>query len=110
MSRTKVAEGDALTFIAPAGGVISGNAYLIGDIVVVATTTVAATLPFAGVCVGAHRLPKTAAQAVTQGQALYWDNVGFLVTTTVGANKKLGHAAAPALAVDTTVVVRLQPI
>jgi predicted RecA/RadA family phage recombinase len=110
MSRAKVSEGEALTFTAPVGGTISGRGYLIGDIFVIATTAVAAGQPFTCTPVGEHRHAKTAAQAVAEGAALYWDNTNFLVTTTVASNKKIGHASAAALAADTIVRVRLQPL
>lgn len=103
-------DGDRIPLTAPAGNVVAGRGYLIGDLFVVATTSAAAGQTFTAQAEGVIEHAKTAAQAVTEGAALYWDNTNFLVTTTVGSNKKIGHAAAAAAGAAATVLVRLQPL
>lgn len=102
-----VQPGSTVTLTAPAGGVVGGQAYLIGALFVVAVFTAAAGKPFAGKTIGVFELPKTAGQAVTEGQALYWDDTNDVLTTTVGTNVKVGAAVQAAQAGDATVLIRL---
>lgn len=100
--------GEVLTFTAPTGGVVSGTAYLIGALLVVAATTVAQTLPFEGAVEGVYTLPKIAGVAWTEGMLLYWDSATSNVGTVVGATtRRIGAAAAAAASGDTTGQVRL---
>lgn len=85
-----VQKGDALRFTAPAGGVVSGNGYLIGGIFVVATVTAAATEGFNGQVVGVFTLPKVDATAVTEGQNAYWDDTNKETTPTASGNTLIG--------------------
>lgn len=65
--------GDVIGFTAPAGGVTSGTAYLIGSLLVVALVSAAEGAEFQGATGGVWSLPKTAAQAWTEGQKIYWN-------------------------------------
>lgn len=51
---------------------------------------------------GVFELPKTAAEAWTQGQPLYWNAGTKAFTTTAGSNQRRGVAFAAADAADTT--------
>jgi predicted RecA/RadA family phage recombinase len=106
--KTYVRDGDRIPLTAPAGGVVKDRGYLIGDLFVVAVASAAAGETFTAQITGVIEHAKTSAQAWTEGAALYWDNSGFLVTTTVGSNKKIGHAAAAAANPSATGRVRLQ--
>ncbi len=100
--------GNAMTFTAPAGGVVSGNAYLVGALLVIATTTAAAAAPFEGKTDGVFTLPKVAGGAWLEGQLLYWDSAASNVGTVVGATtRRIGCAAVAALAADVAGQVRL---
>jgi len=101
--------GDTLTLTAPAGGVVSGSVYKIGQLVVVAADTVAATLPFEGRRVGVFAgLPKDNGVAWVEGDPLYWDDGASDFTPTAAAGLVLaGTAAAAALLADTTGTVLL---
>lgn len=110
MATNFIKPGEVLTLTAPTGGVVSGNAYLIGNLLVVALVTVAQTLPFEGCVCGVFKLPKAAAQAWTEGANLYWDNTAKNITTTATANYYAGVAAVAAGAADTTGLVRLNGI
>lgn len=100
--------GWTMTFTAPAGGVVSGTAYLIGAKLVVAAITVAAGLPFEGATFGVFWLPKIAGVAWAEGAVLYWDNTAAAVGTVVGAStRRIGYAAAAQLSADTTGSVKL---
>ena len=65
--------GEVNTYTAPTGGVVSGEAYLIGSKLVIATATVAQTLPFEGLCRGVVRVRKLGAEAWAEGDKLYFD-------------------------------------
>jgi len=58
-------------FTAPSGGVTKGAGYLIGGLFVVARANAAEGAQFTGAQGGVWTLPKTSAQAWTQGQKLY---------------------------------------
>lgn len=107
MAQNFVQPGRDMTFTAPTGGVVSGNAYLIGALLVVATVTVAQTLKFTGETGGVWTLPKTTGEAWTEGQLLYWDPGTGKLTTTAGSLKVVGCAAAVQASGDTTGVARL---
>lgn len=87
--------GEIITLTAPSGGVVSGTAYLIGTLVVIATATVAQTLPFAALAVGVVDVPKVNDEAWTEGLKLYWDDTAKKFTSVVGANTLVGVAVQP---------------
>lgn len=88
-----VESGEVLTLTAPSGGVVSGVAYKIGSLIVVATVTVAQTLPFAAIVTGVISYTKPGSQAWTEGVKVYWDNSAKKFTTTSGGNTLAGVAA-----------------
>jgi len=84
--------------------VVSGTAYKIGQILVVATATVAATLPFEGKVTGVFELPKTTGQVWAEGDLLYWDDTTKKLTDVVaGGDLLAGCAANPGAASGATV-------
>ena len=93
--KTAIESGDVLTLTAPSGGVVSGSAYLIGSLVVVATETVAQTLPFVGLVLGCVDLPKVAEEGWTEGQKLYWDVSPAGLTIVSSGNTLVGVAVGP---------------
>ena len=64
MAKNYQQDGNVLTFIAPAGGVVSGKPYVIGAMALVALETVDADKPFSGRVTGVFRLPCAAGLAV----------------------------------------------
>lgn len=102
--------GTTMTFTAPGGGVVSGTVYLIGALLVVATNTVAAGLPFEGLVEGVISHAKAASQAWTEGQAVYWDNTAKVFSSAATVGFFRAGVAAEAVAGgagDTTGKVRL---
>jgi predicted RecA/RadA family phage recombinase len=97
-----VQPGDALTLVAPVGGVTSGTPVLLGQLLVVPTVTAPAGAPFTGLCRGVFDVPKTAAQAWTAGALVYWNAGTTSFTTTAAGNRLAGCAAADAIAAATT--------
>ncbi len=101
--------GDVLTLTAPGGGVVSGTAYQIGQLLVVATANVAAGLPFNGIVEGGVSLPK-AAVALTEGAVAYWDNTAKVITNVPTANLRVGTIIAAAAGGDATCKVKLSGV
>lgn len=102
-----VQHGDTLDLTAPAGGVLSGSANLIGALFCVAMTDAAEGEKFAGRLTGVFTLPKASAQAWAEGAALYWDGTNKVLTTTASGNTKVATAASAALASATLGAARL---
>ena len=103
--------GNTMTFTAPAGGVVSGSAYMIGSLLVVAAISAAATLPFEGMAAGVFTLPKATGSAWTEGQLLYWDTANSnLVTAQSATARRVGCAAAAAASGDASGQVRLHGV
>jgi predicted RecA/RadA family phage recombinase len=76
--KNQVQIGDEINVVAPVGGVVSGNGYLIGtSIFGVAAVTVAAGVSTALWVRGIYTLTKTSAQAWAVGDPIYWDNTNF---------------------------------
>ena len=63
MATNFIQPGCTLSLTAPTGGVVSGSPYLIGGLFVIATSTVAQTLPFQGTTEGVWTLAKTIFEA-----------------------------------------------
>lgn len=101
-----VQEGDVLELTAPYARA-SGEGALVGSIFGVACTTVANGVKASFAVRGVFDLAK-ATGAVTEGQAIYWDNTARNCTTTVGTNTLIGAAVAAAASGDATVRVRIR--
>lgn len=100
--------GDIMPFTAPSGGVSAGDGVQIGQLFTVAVTDAAETETFQGKTTGVFTLPKTSAQAWTEGVLVYW--TGTAATTTAGTNLLIGCAAAAAANPSSTGSVRLNGI
>ena len=98
--RNSLFSGNNVTLPAPYA-LTSGQVAQVGSIIGVAQAAAASGADVVLVRQGVFTLTKTAAQAWTLGQTLYWDNAARAVITTVGANKIIGAAFAAALAADT---------
>ena len=105
-----VKKGEVVTRTAPVGGVVSGTAYLIGSLLVVATVDADAAAQFEGLTRGVVTLPKATGQAWTEGLKLYWDDSAKKITSTSGGNTLVGVADAAAASADTTGDVRLDGV
>lgn len=105
--RNFIQPGDILPLTAPGGGVVSGTPYQIGQLVVIAGKSAAATETFPGQTVGVFDVPKAASQAWAEGEPVYFD--GSVFTTVATGNVLAGNAAAIVAggAGDTTGRVRL---
>ena len=98
--------GNMISCTAPVGGVVSGNAYTIGDLFGVSAVTAAEGEPFELAVAEVFELPK-AAGAIAHGVKVYWNSANSNVTTTASGNKLIGHAVTVRADADTTVDVRI---
>jgi predicted RecA/RadA family phage recombinase len=108
--KTYAQDAETVEFTAPSGGVVSGSGYLIGSLFVVATHSAAQGALFRGRVVGIVELPKTSAQAWTEGAKIYWDTSPAEATTTSSGNTLIGVAAAAAANPSATGKVRLDGV
>lgn len=107
MARTYVQPGNVIEFTAPTGGVTAGTPVLIGGLLVIPQDTKAQTLPFNGMVVGVHTLPKTSAQAWAEGDKIYWNTSTSLCDNVATTGPLIGVAVAVAANPTSTGVVRL---
>lgn len=91
--KNHIQNGEHLTVTAPAD-LASGDGVLIGEIFGVAQSAAASGDQVVIVRKGVYQLPKTSAQAWTDGARIYWD--GAECTTSSSGNKLIGAAAAAA--------------
>lgn len=88
--------GEALEFTAPVGGVTAGTGVKIGDLLVIATVTAAASAKFVGQRTGVVYHDKLDAEAWTEGQQVNWDDTNKRFTIATTGNYKAGVAAVAA--------------
>lgn len=108
--RNFVQSGNIIPVIAPAGGVLSGAPVRAGSFFGVAATDAAAGATVEIALTGVFDLPKKAADVVSLGTSLYWDNAAGKVTITSAGNTLIGAATAAAAGADATVRVRLNGV
>jgi predicted RecA/RadA family phage recombinase len=101
--------GETLTFTAPAGGVTTGVAVLIGGLIVIPATTAAAGAAFEGALCGVYgNQLKAAGTAWTVGQVLYFDSADSTFKTAASATaRRAAVAAVAAAAGDLTGTIKL---
>ena len=72
--KTFIQNGDVITVTAPAGGVTSGQAVLVGNLFGVAATTAAEGESVEIATVGVYELPKLASAVIGAGVRVAWDD------------------------------------
>lgn len=91
--RNYIQKGDNITVDSPAD-VLSGAGVIIGNLFGVANGDAQTGKPVVLSTVGVFDLPKTTANDITVGAALYWNDTAKEVTTTASGNTKIGVAIA----------------
>jgi len=104
-----IQKGLVLALLAPYA-VDSGGGALVGSIFGVATTTVGNGEEGQFQVEGVFTLPKTEAQAWTQGQKIYWDNTNKRCDSDGTVGMLIGVATAAAANPTTTGTVRLNGV
>jgi predicted RecA/RadA family phage recombinase len=107
---TFVQPGNVLTLTAPLGGVVTGRAYVVGGLLVVAHVTAAAGALFSGSTAGVFSLPKVEAQAWAEGACVYWDAANERLDSVPTAGALAGTAAEAAANPSTAGLVRLSGV
>ncbi|ELV7528737.1 DUF2190 family protein [Edwardsiella ictaluri] len=79
MAKNFVCDGNQMSFVAPAGGVVSGKPIKIGTLTVVPLETADADMEFSGALGGVWSLPCDNALAV--GAAVKWDGRRLVADT-----------------------------
>lgn len=69
--KNKIQDGKSLDMVAPAGGVVSGNAYAVGALVVVASVSAAEGEMFAGERDAVFELVKETPLTINKGDEVY---------------------------------------
>ena len=91
--RNYIQKGDNITVDSPAD-VLSGAGVIIGNLFGVANGDAQTGKPVVLSTVGVFDLPKTTANDIAVGAALYWNDTAKEVTTTATGNSKIGVAIA----------------
>jgi predicted RecA/RadA family phage recombinase len=96
--KNQVQQGDAINVVAPSGGFVAGNAYLIGaSLFGVAAFSCAAGATGVLWRKGAYSLTKISAQAWVVGDIIYWSvNNAALTNVNASSDVKVGIAIATA--------------
>lgn len=104
-----VQPGASIPFLAPSGGVVAGDAHLLGAIVGVVRHTAAEGVETILDLEGVFTLPKAASVTPAPGALLYFIAADKTITNSASGNTKIGvHAGLAASASgDATVAVRL---
>ncbi|AUR84393.1 protein of unknown function DUF2190 [Vibrio phage 1.055.O._10N.286.55.E9] len=110
MAKGFVQHGNTLTFTAPAGGVVNGKMYKVGDMVVVADGTFPAGSECEGHLVGVWEYPKTSANVAAQFAKAYLLADGSAITTTASGNTLIGVFTEAFANGDTVCTVRLNGV
>jgi len=105
-----IQDGNVLTLVAPSGGVVSGQPYLVGSIVAVACVTAAETVEFEGALCGVYEFTKVTADAPAQGAKAYLIAGSTEVGVTATGNKLIGTFIQAQINGDTTCVIRLNGV
>lgn len=108
-----VQQGEVLDLVAPAGGVVAGEGYVIGSIFVVAAVSAAAGQPFSGDTTGVFELTKNtgAGTDFAAGGRLWWDNTAKRAFPASAAGRfPIGAAVEAAPTTANIVRVRLDGV
>ncbi|MFB2734203.1 DUF2190 family protein [Shewanella mangrovisoli] len=101
-----IQDGTTISFT-PTAAVVSGQAVLLGALLVVAVRDIAANTDGTGATYGVFELPKKSTDVVALGVDLYWDDTAKELTTTDTDNTKVGKAWAAAASNTETVWVKI---
>jgi predicted RecA/RadA family phage recombinase len=107
MATNFITGDDPLSLPAPAGGVVSGTAYLIGAAFGIAGDSAAQGEVFPLHRRGVWSLPKATAVNWVVGAKLYWDDAAKKVTNVSASNTLIGVSREARVNADTTVEVAL---
>ena len=107
---TKLIPKDDTINYTPSADVTAGDVVVIGSLIAVASSDIAADTLGAVNVEGVFELPKAITGAIEAGVLVYWDDTAEVVTTTEGtpALTQVGYTVAAAGGTDPTVLVKLE--
>lgn len=110
MDATFSQDGDVVDYT-PGSAVACGDVIVLGTLVGVAKSPIAANVLGCLSIVGTFAFPKAvdSSSALAQGALAYWDANNEIMTATSGGNTLAGKVAKAAAVADATVEVRLCP-
>ena len=101
-----ICTGERLEVAAPAGGLTSGQVYIVGSKVTVVVAGGVEGAICSVMTEGVFELAK-AVGVITIGQRLFWDSTNSCLTTTAAGNTYVGYAYKAAANADTTAFVTI---
>ena len=108
--KNHIQKGDVITVPAPAGGIVSGEGAIIGNIFGIAAYAAAVGDPLELATVGIYQLPKATAAVLTVGARVAWDNTAKNINVPGTGRFPVGIATETAENGITSVAVRLDGI
>jgi predicted RecA/RadA family phage recombinase len=108
--RNFIQDGNVITLVAPTGGVLSGQGFVVGAIFAVAAYDAAQGDEVEGQVVGVFTLPKSSG-VIAEGAQVWWDDSGKTVENASGAGLfPIGTCVGGAADADPTARVRLDGV
>lgn len=108
--KNHIQKGDIITVPAPAGGIVSGEGAIIGNIFGIAAYAAAVGEPVELATTGVYQLPKATAAVLTVGVRVAWDNTAKNINVPGTGRFPVGIATEAAGNGIISVAVRLDGI
>ncbi|UKJ74501.1 DUF2190 family protein [Azospirillum brasilense] len=105
--RNFIKSGKSLDFVAPTGGVTSGDGFVVGNFFAVAHTTAPEGESVSGLMEGVVELPKRLSQTFASGSAVSWDVAAKRCDGPGSGKYPIGGAVEAAGNTASSVIVRL---
>ena len=105
-----IQKGHAITVTTPAGGILSGEGLIVGNIFGVAAYSAAEGDPLELATTGVFKLPKATAAVLTLGARVAWDNTAKNINVPGTGRFPVGIATEAAGNGITSVAVRLDGV
>ena len=105
-----IQNGHVITVTTPAGGILSGEGLIVGNIFGVAAYSAAEGDPLELATTGVYKLPKATAAVLTVGARVAWDNTAKNINVPGAGRFPVGAATEAAGNGITSVAVRLDGV
>ena len=108
--KNHIQKGDVITVPAPAGGTVSGEGVIVGNIFGIAAYAAAVGEPVELATTGVYQLPKATAAVLTVGPRVAWDNTAKNINVPGAGRFPVGVATEAAGNGVTGVAVRIDGV
>lgn len=105
-----IQNGHVITVATPAGGILSGEGLIVGNIFGIAAYTSAEGDPLELATIGVYKLPKATAAVLSVGARVAWDNTAKNINVPGAGRFPVGVATEAAGNGITSVTVRLDGV